>query len=90
MGQGACMAIEDAVVLSNLIEQSLTAEEAFKLFEAKRIRRTTKIVNDSWQIGKMAQWQNPLMTSFRNAMISMMPKRMTENQFKFIYDVSLK
>lgn len=90
MGQGACMAIEDAVVLSNLIEQSSTAEEAFGLFEKKRIRRTTKVVNDSWQLGKMAQWQNPLMTTLRNAMVSMMPKRVTENQFKFIYDVSLK
>lgn len=89
MGQGACMAIEDAVVLSNLIERSQNTEEAFRLFEQKRIRRTTKIVNDSWQLGKMAQWQNPIMTSLRNAMISMIPKSMTENQFKFIYDVSL-
>jgi 2-polyprenyl-6-methoxyphenol hydroxylase-like FAD-dependent oxidoreductase len=90
MGQGACMAIEDAVVLSNLIKQSTTAEEAFALFERKRIRRTTKIVNDSWQLGKMAQWQNPVMTSLRNVMLSMMPKRVTDNQFKFIYDVTLR
>jgi len=90
MGQGACMAIEDAVTLSNLIAQSSAAEEAFSLFERKRIRRTTKIVNDSWQLGKMAQWQNPIMTSFRNAMFSWMPKSITENQFKFIYNVSLR
>jgi 2-polyprenyl-6-methoxyphenol hydroxylase-like FAD-dependent oxidoreductase len=90
MGQGACMAIEDAVVLSNLIAELPSTEEAFSLFEKKRIRRTTKIVNDSWQLGKMAQWQNPIMTSLRNTMVSIMPKRMTENQFKFIYDVSLR
>lgn len=89
MGQGACMAIEDAVVLANLIEQS-PVEEAFKLFEARRIRRTTKIVNDSWQLGKMAQWENPFMTSLRNMMISLVPKSVADNQFKFIYDVSLK
>jgi 2-polyprenyl-6-methoxyphenol hydroxylase-like FAD-dependent oxidoreductase len=90
MGQGACMAIEDAVVLSNCIVSAATAEEAFRMFEAKRIRRTTKIVNDSWQIGKMAQWENPFMTSLRNIAISLAPKSMTDNQFKFIYDVSLK
>ena len=90
MGQGACMAIEDAAILANLLESSQSTEEAFKIFEQKRIRRTTKITNDSWQIGKMAQWDNPLMTSLRNVALSLIPKRVTENQFKFIYDVSLK
>lgn len=90
MGQGACMAIEDAVILANLIETSNTPEEAFQLFEQKRIRRTTKIVNDSWQIGKVAQWENPFMTSLRNVAISLVPKSVADNQFKFIYDVSLK
>jgi 2-polyprenyl-6-methoxyphenol hydroxylase-like FAD-dependent oxidoreductase len=90
MGQGACMAVEDAVVLANLLETSPNPEGAFKLFEQKRIRRTTKIVNDSWQIGKLAQWENPFMISLRNVAISLVPKSVTDNQFKFIYDVSLK
>jgi 2-polyprenyl-6-methoxyphenol hydroxylase-like FAD-dependent oxidoreductase len=90
LGQGACMAIEDAVVLSNLVDSQADAEEAFRLFEEKRIRRTTKIVNDSWQLGKMAQWENPVMTSLRDLAISLVPKSVADNQFKFIYDVSLK
>jgi 2-polyprenyl-6-methoxyphenol hydroxylase-like FAD-dependent oxidoreductase len=90
LGQGACMAIEDAVLLSNLVESETDAEDAFKKFEEKRIRRTTKIVNDSWQLGKMAQWENPFMASLRNMMISLAPKSMADSQFKFIYDVSLK
>lgn len=90
MGQGACMAIEDAAVIANLIERSSAAEEAFKMFEQKRIERTTRIVNDSWQIGRIAQWQNPIATSFRNLAISLVPKRVADSQFKFIYDVSLK
>lgn len=90
LGQGACMAIEDAVILSNLLETHEDAGESFKVFEEKRIRRTTRIVNDSWQLGKMAQWENPLMASLRNMVISLAPKSMADNQFKFIYDVSLK
>lgn len=90
LGQGACMAIEDAVVLANLIESQADATEAFRMFEGKRIRRTTKIVNDSWQLGKMAQWENPFMTSLRNMAISLVPKSMADSQFKFIYDVSLR
>jgi 2-polyprenyl-6-methoxyphenol hydroxylase-like FAD-dependent oxidoreductase len=90
MGQGACMAIEDAAVLSNLISIIPNTVEAFKAFEQKRIKRTTKIVNNSWQLGKMAQWENPLMTSIRNFALSRIPKRVTDDQFKFIYDVNLK
>jgi 2-polyprenyl-6-methoxyphenol hydroxylase-like FAD-dependent oxidoreductase len=90
LGQGACMAIEDAVILSNLVEGQSDTGQAFKMFEEKRIRRTTKIVNDSWQLGKMAQWENPFMASLRNMVISLAPKSMADNQFKFIYDVSLK
>jgi len=90
MGQGACMAVEDAVVLANLLEGSSNPEEAFRLFEKKRIRRTTKIVNDSWQIGKMAQWENPIMASLRNVAISLVPKSVADSQFKFIYEVSLR
>jgi 2-polyprenyl-6-methoxyphenol hydroxylase-like FAD-dependent oxidoreductase len=90
MGQGACMAIEDAAILSNLLGTTADVVGAFKTFEQKRIRRTTKIVNDSWQLGKMAQWDSPLMTSIRNVALSLIPKRVTDNQFKFIYDVSLR
>jgi 2-polyprenyl-6-methoxyphenol hydroxylase-like FAD-dependent oxidoreductase len=90
MGQGACMAIEDAVVLANLLDSSRPVEESFRMFEHKRIRRTTKITNDSWQIGKMAHWENPLMASLRNVAISLVPRRVTDSQFKFIYDVSFR
>ncbi len=89
MGQGACMAIEDAVVLANSLDTHANAVEAFQAFEQKRILRTTKVVNDSWQIGKMAQWRNPVLTTIRNLALSRIPKSVTDKQFKFIYDVSL-
>lgn len=89
MGQGACMAIEDAVVLTSCIEEYSTVEEAFERFEAKRIERTTKIVNDSWMIGKVAQLENKLLTSLRNTFIRLTPPSVSENQVKFLMDVSL-
>ena len=89
MGQGACMAIEDAVVLANCLDANADPIEAFRSFEQKRIRRTTKVVNDSWQIGKMAQWDNPLLTTIRNFALPFLPQSVTDKQFKFIYDVSL-
>ncbi|HEY0656713.1 MAG TPA: FAD-dependent monooxygenase [Chryseosolibacter sp.] len=90
MGQGACMAIEDAAVLANCIEEYSTVEEAFQRFEEKRITRTTKIVNDSWMIGKVAQLENTLLSGLRNALIRLTPPSVSERHVKFITDVSLR
>jgi 2-polyprenyl-6-methoxyphenol hydroxylase-like FAD-dependent oxidoreductase len=90
MGQGACMAIEDAAVLSNCLDEYSTVEEAFEKFEEKRIPRTTKIVNDSWTIGKVAQLENGILTSLRNTMIRFTPPSVSERQVKFLTDVSLR
>ena len=88
MGQGACMAIEDAVILANLLETSTSAEEVFKLFEKKRIVRTTKIVNGSWRVGKLAQMDNSFLIGLRNAALQVTPSSVAEKQMKFISDIS--
>lgn len=88
MGQGACMALEDAATLANCVEEYATVEEAFRQFEKKRIARTTRIVNTSWRLGKLAQVENPLLMTLRNTAIRLTPKRMTEKQFKFLYEIS--
>lgn len=90
MGQGACMAIEDAVILANCLEKETSAEEAFQSYELKRIKRTTRIVNTSWTMGKIAQWKNPLLTSLRNAAFRLTPPKALEKQAQFIYDVSFE
>jgi 2-polyprenyl-6-methoxyphenol hydroxylase-like FAD-dependent oxidoreductase len=88
MGQGACLAIEDSAVLANCIEDYETVEEAFKQFQQKRIKRTTKIVNSSWALGKAAQLENPLLISLRNAAVRLTPSSVAQRQVKFIHDIS--
>lgn len=88
MGQGACMAIEDAAVLANCIEDYASPEEAFRQFEQKRIKRTTTIVNTSWTLGKAAQLENRLLISLRNTAVRLTPSRVAERQLKFIHDIS--
>lgn len=89
MGQGACMAIEDAAVLANCIASSKTVDQAFLDFESKRIARTTTIVNRSWQLGKVAQLGNPLLISLRNTAFKLTPPAAMEKQMEFLYNVSL-
>jgi 2-polyprenyl-6-methoxyphenol hydroxylase-like FAD-dependent oxidoreductase len=88
MGQGACMAIEDAAILANCIENYSTPEEAFVQYERKRIDRTTAIVKNSWNIGRIAQLENSVLIKLRNTLIRATPASFTEKQLKFITDIS--
>lgn len=89
LGQGACMAIEDAATLANALT-AYEPEEAFRRFEAHRIRRTTAIVNQSWSFGKIAQLENPFLMMLRNAAFRMLPESMIHKQLRDLYDVSFR
>jgi 2-polyprenyl-6-methoxyphenol hydroxylase-like FAD-dependent oxidoreductase len=87
LGQGACMAIEDAVVLANCIEQEVSVGQAFKQFQNARIDRNSRVVNASYSLGKIAQLNNPVLLRLRNAVLRLTPERIAEQQLKFLYDV---
>lgn len=89
MGQGACMAIEDAAILASCLEKNPDPIFAFQEFERRRLSRTHKIVEDSRRIGVIAQLENPLLMSFRNFFFRMIPKRMTQKQLEALYQVDL-
>jgi 2-polyprenyl-6-methoxyphenol hydroxylase-like FAD-dependent oxidoreductase len=55
LGQGACQALEDAVMLADAVRSQATVEEALRAYERKRIPRTAVIVNDSWRAGRLLQ-----------------------------------
>ena len=87
LGQGACMAIEDAATLMNaLIKYS--PEEAFRRFEKHRIKRTSGIVNQSWRVGQLAQLDNPVLRSLRNSVFRSLPKRVVMDQLRNLFEVS--
>lgn len=90
MGQGACMAIEDAAILANTISNSQSVDDAFVAFEKKRIKRTTTIVKESWQLGRVAQFENRLLILLRNNLLRLTPPSVAEKQIKFIQNVSFQ
>lgn len=89
MGQGACLAIEDAAVLASCLAKNPDPAVAFPEFEKRRLSRTRKIVTDSWRLGQVAQLENPLLMSLRNAFFRMIPKKMTKKQIETLYQVDL-
>jgi 2-polyprenyl-6-methoxyphenol hydroxylase-like FAD-dependent oxidoreductase len=76
LGQGACQALEDAVVLGASLSGATDVARALRAYEARRIPRTTAIVNRSWQVGRIAQWQHPLACGLRDTLVRLTPPRL--------------
>ncbi len=77
LGQGACQAIEDAVVLAECVRQGngdVTA--ALRLYEERRKARTAGVVRRSRLLGRAGQLENPLLCTLRNAVARAMPLRL--------------
>ncbi|MEZ4827794.1 MAG: FAD-dependent monooxygenase [Bacteroidia bacterium] len=89
LGQGACMAIEDAAVVANCLKARGKVEDAFRLAEQMRIGRTTEIVNRSWTLGKIGQWENAVLAGLRNALLRMVPDSVTEKQLENMFSPKL-
>ena len=66
LGQGACQAMEDAVVLASCLPAASDVPAALRSYENMRMARTANITNQSWLIGKICQWENPLACWLRN------------------------
>jgi 2-polyprenyl-6-methoxyphenol hydroxylase-like FAD-dependent oxidoreductase len=60
LGQGACQAIEDAVVLARCLKEAPDPVSALREYERRRIERTAYVVKRAWQIGAVGRWRNPL------------------------------
>lgn len=88
MGQGACQAIEDAIVLADeLAKNKQDPEAAFRSFENRRLKRTHFIVNNSWTLGKIAQISQPWLVGLRNMVFRMVPERVNEQQLRRVLEV---
>lgn len=85
LGQGACQAIEDAVILSKVLKYHRKVEDAFAEFERLRIPKTTKIVNLSRRIGEAAQLDRPLAIGIRNSVMRILPSKWQERQMESIF-----
>lgn len=74
LGQGGCMAIEDAVVLAHCLGKHDTFTSALQAYERKRVPHTTKIVDASWQFGRIAQLEGGFTTWLRDLALRATPQ----------------
>jgi 2-polyprenyl-6-methoxyphenol hydroxylase-like FAD-dependent oxidoreductase len=80
LGQGGCMAIEDAVTLAHYLAKEPTHERAFAAYEAKRVARTSRIVEASRSFGKIAQLDGALSSALRNFAMRLTPASVVRKQ----------
>ncbi|MGH1522182.1 MAG: FAD-dependent monooxygenase, partial [Nitrosopumilus sp.] len=70
VGQGAAMALEDAIVLTMCIRDVSNLTHAFAKFEELRKDRVEQIVKMSLQYGELMNASNPIKKMFRDKMLS--------------------
>ncbi len=87
LGQGACQAIEDAVILAGMLKIHPDPEQAFRAYEQKRLPRTRFVVETSRRMGAVAQSQNPLWIPLRNALLRIIPPSWNERQMNRLLGV---
>ena len=81
LGQGACQALEDAVVLSRLMSSvsggpsaADSVQAALAAYSAARTERTRYVVRWSRRAGKMTTWKSPVAVAFRDGLTVVMGK----------------
>jgi 2-polyprenyl-6-methoxyphenol hydroxylase-like FAD-dependent oxidoreductase len=85
VGQGACMAIEDAACLAKLLPKASGVSEAFRSYEAMRITRTAAIARQARRIGFIGQWENPWIIRVRNCATRLVLSGMPHTQLNAVY-----
>lgn len=80
LGQGAAQALEDAAILGPLLATNNAQYQM--IYRQARFRRAQQLLRQSWQIGRLAQWQQPWLCLLRNQLLRWTPDTMTNNNME--------
>lgn len=87
LGQGGAQAIEDSWVLAEKIKNCDSVQDAFEQFQALRFSKAQKVVNVSWQIGRVTNMTNKGACKIRDTLFRCAPNFMAKQQSRVMYDV---
>jgi 2-polyprenyl-6-methoxyphenol hydroxylase-like FAD-dependent oxidoreductase len=75
LGQGACQAIEDAVVLARCLGERGATAESLRSYERLRSDRVAMVVRRSRRVGSIGQVKNPAICWLRDRALAMIPPK---------------
>jgi 2-polyprenyl-6-methoxyphenol hydroxylase-like FAD-dependent oxidoreductase len=85
LGQGACQAIEDAVVLASCLRESQDIDVALQTYERRRLRRANAICEQARRMGRLGQLENPLACWARDQLIAKTPSRAQMRHLEWMF-----
>jgi 2-polyprenyl-6-methoxyphenol hydroxylase-like FAD-dependent oxidoreductase len=86
LGQGGCLAMEDAVVLTRCFEKYGPSEEALRNYERLRQRRTAALTKYSRLYGSIGQWENPLARALRRTALALVSETLAHRLMQIVFD----
>jgi 2-polyprenyl-6-methoxyphenol hydroxylase-like FAD-dependent oxidoreductase len=86
LGQGGCMAIEDAMVLARCFEKYREDTKALRTYERLRSGRTASIARYSRIYGRVGQWENVWARGLRRATLSLVPDSVARRLMQVVFD----
>ncbi len=89
LGQGGCMALEDALALSKCIKQESSAPVALRRYESLRRPRTRHVQQRSRLMGLVGQWRHPLLLGGRHVVTPLLPAMIFERNMRRIYSYAV-
>lgn len=69
LGQGACCALEDAVVLARRLAGAATVGDAMRGYEAERWARVFPLTARAGLVGALVQWENAAVCAVRDGVV---------------------
>src|SRR5699024_12549579 len=85
MEQGAGQSIKDTYELMIALKSERTVEKAFSHYDNRRVKKTKKVIKLSRQIGLAAQWDKPLLVTFRDTVFPFVPKSLLFWRLTFLF-----
>ena len=86
LGQGGCLAMEDAVVLARCFQKYGAKEEALRRYERCRYRRTTAVSRYSRYYGRVGQWENVFARGMRRTTLALVPEAIALRLMQIFFD----
>lgn len=86
LGQGGCLAMEDAFVLARCFEKYGAVEEALRTYERLRYKRTAAIMKYSRYYGAVGQWENAWARALRKITFSLVPESVAGSLMQIVFD----
>jgi 2-polyprenyl-6-methoxyphenol hydroxylase-like FAD-dependent oxidoreductase len=85
LGQGACLAIEDAVVLADCLRGSADPAAALRRYEDQRRARCAPIALRAAHLGWIGQWQSAPACALRDRIVRWTPDAFHRFQMRLIF-----